>query len=83
MEILENLLKAPYKQLPMVPFKTLNMIQEANGDKLIFLELFKFLRNNETFQRANEDQVDLRLIVIIEGRAYIKKRLRIFFIYYP
>ncbi|WP_207695987.1 hypothetical protein DOK67_0001153 [Enterococcus sp. DIV0212c] len=65
-------MKEPHDQLPAVPFKTLDMIQEANKEKLVFLELFNFLEEVK-MPSSYIGEMDLRLIVVIKGMAYIKK----------
>ncbi|MEI5990245.1 hypothetical protein A5881_001738 [Enterococcus termitis] len=65
-------MKGPQDQLPTVPFKTLDMIQEANKERLVFLELFNFLEEVK-MSSSYIGEMDLRLIVVIKGIAYIKK----------
>nr|OTP50532.1 hypothetical protein A5881_001956 [Enterococcus termitis] len=67
-----DFLKGPQDQLPTVPFKTLDMIQEANKERLVFLELFNFLEEVK-MSSSYIGEMDLRLIVVIKGIAYIKK----------
>lgn len=67
-----GLLNDSTNPLSEVPFKTLHWIQEANGTKLVFLELFNCLKKIETRDCCIKD-INLRLVVIIEEIAYVKK----------
>lgn len=67
-----SLIKREADKLPLIPFKTLLMIQEANGEQLILFELFNYLKSIEQVC-YNFETFNLRLIVVVGQFAYIKK----------
>lgn len=58
-----------------IPFKTLEMLQQANEESVLLLEIFKKLKKYEQKDQNKQTNLeyDLRLIVIIDNRLYIKK----------
>jgi hypothetical protein len=51
-----------------IPYKTLEMIQQANGEEIIFLTIFKLLDKIKSELRKN----NYRVVFLIEGEIYYK-----------
>ncbi|WP_086348570.1 hypothetical protein [Candidatus Enterococcus clewellii] len=77
-EVIENredlltLIKKEQTKLPMIPYETLEMIQEANGEKLPLLRLFNCLEEQPSMAETSE-KLDFRLIIIFEEVSYVKQ----------
>lgn len=71
-EMIQELLKIA---IVNIPFKTLEMLQQANEESVLLLEIFKKLKKYEQKDQNKQTNLeyDLRLIVIIDNRLYIKK----------
>ncbi|MCB5954881.1 hypothetical protein [Enterococcus sp. CWB-B31] len=67
-----TLIKKGQHRLPMIPYETLEMIQEANGKKLPLLRLFNCLEEQESMMHPSEE-LDFRLIIIFEEVSYVKR----------
>lgn len=59
-------------KLSMIPYETLEMIQAANGGSVPLLQLFHCLETQDSLTSTYE-MLDVRLIIIFEGVAYLKK----------
>ncbi|MBO0441063.1 hypothetical protein [Candidatus Enterococcus ikei] len=51
-----------------IPYKTLEMIQQANGEKIIFFALFKLLDKIKSELKKNS----YRVVFLIKGEVYYK-----------
>lgn len=59
-------------KLPMIPYETLEMIQDANGGSVPLLRLFRCLETEKANLASPIEALDVRLIIIFEGVAYLK-----------
>lgn len=77
-EVIENgnnlltLIKKEQNKLPIIPYETLKMIQEANGKTLPLLRLFNCLEEQQSIEEISEE-LDFRLIIIFEDVSYVKQ----------
>lgn len=69
---LVTLIKRDWNKLPMIPYETLEMIQEADGQRMPLLRLFNCLDELPSIRDLSEE-LDFRLIIIFEGISYVKE----------